>query len=31
MPDRPRFAAGVAEELIKIGVRCVVAAGWADR
>jgi len=28
MPDRARFAAGVAEELIKIGVRCVVAAGW---
>jgi tetratricopeptide (TPR) repeat protein len=28
-PDRARFAAGVAEELIKIGVRCVVAAGWA--
>ena len=28
-PDRPRFAAGVAEELIKIGVRCVIAAGWA--
>ena len=27
--DRPRFAAGVAEELIKIGVRCVIAAGWA--
>src|SRR5690606_9473237 len=27
--DRARFAAGVAEELIKIGVRCVVAAGWA--
>jgi tetratricopeptide (TPR) repeat protein len=26
MPD---FAANVAEELIKIGVRCVVAAGWA--
>jgi CHAT domain/Caspase domain len=23
------FAAGVAEQLIKIGVRCVVAAGWA--
>ena len=23
------FAAGVAESLIKIGVRCVVAAGWA--
>ena len=28
-PDRPKFAAGVAEELIKLGVRCVVAAGWA--
>ena len=27
--DRSEFAAGVAEELIKIGVRCVVAAGWA--
>jgi hypothetical protein len=27
--DRAQFAAGVAEELIKIGVRCVVAAGWA--
>jgi hypothetical protein len=27
--DRPRFAATVAEELIRIGVRCVVAAGWA--
>jgi hypothetical protein len=27
--DRARFAAGVAEALIKIGVRCVVAAGWA--
>ena len=27
--DRPRFAATVAEELINIGVRCVVAAGWA--
>lgn len=26
---RPLFAANVAEELIKIGVRCVVAAGWA--
>jgi len=24
-----RFAAGVAEELIGIGVRCVIAAGWA--
>ncbi|WP_454868465.1 CHAT domain-containing protein [Pseudomonas farris] len=27
--DRPRFAATVAEELIAIGVRCVVVAGWA--
>jgi len=27
--DRVRFASGVAEELIKIGVRCVIAAGWA--
>jgi len=27
--DRARFAAGVAEELIKVGVRCVIAAGWA--
>ncbi len=27
--DRVRFAAGVAEKLIEIGVRCVVAAGWA--
>jgi tetratricopeptide (TPR) repeat protein len=27
--DRGKFAAGVAEELIKIGVRCVIAAGWA--
>ena len=26
---RPRFAANVAEQLIQIGVRCVVAAGWA--
>src|SRR5207248_4124197 len=29
LADRPSFAAGVAEELIKIGVRCVIAAGWA--
>ena len=29
LPDRAQFAAGVAEELINIGVRCVVAAGWA--
>jgi tetratricopeptide (TPR) repeat protein len=27
--DRAQFASGVAEELIKLGVRCVVAAGWA--
>lgn len=27
--DPARFAAGVAEELIKVGVRCVIAAGWA--
>ncbi|MET0553573.1 MAG: CHAT domain-containing protein [Vicinamibacteria bacterium] len=27
--DPPRFAAGVADALIRIGVRCVVAAGWA--
>ena len=27
--DRARFAAGVAEALIEIGVRCVIAAGWA--
>ena len=27
--DRPRFAANVAEALIRLGVRCVVAAGWA--
>ena len=26
---RARFAAGVAEKLINIGVRCVIAAGWA--
>jgi hypothetical protein len=28
-PTRAEFAAGVAEALIGIGVRCVVAAGWA--
>jgi tetratricopeptide (TPR) repeat protein len=27
--SRPEFAASVAQALIKIGVRCVVAAGWA--
>jgi CHAT domain-containing protein len=26
---RARFAAGVAEALIDVGVRCVIAAGWA--
>ena len=27
--DRVSFASSLADELIKIGVRCVVAAGWA--
>ncbi|SAL66723.1 DUF7379 domain-containing protein [Caballeronia humi] len=27
--DRPQFAANVAQALIGIGVRCVIAAGWA--
>jgi triacylglycerol esterase/lipase EstA (alpha/beta hydrolase family) len=27
--DRSGFAAGVADQLIRIGVRCVIAAGWA--
>ena len=27
--DRASFAAGIAKQLIRIGVRCVVAAGWA--
>ena len=27
--DRAKFASGVAEALIKVGVRCVIAAGWA--
>jgi hypothetical protein len=27
--NRALFASGVAEQLIKIGVRCVIAAGWA--
>ncbi len=27
--DRSAFAAAVARELIRVGVRCVVAAGWA--
>ncbi|MET0508517.1 MAG: CHAT domain-containing protein [Burkholderiaceae bacterium] len=27
--NRSAFAAGVADELIRVGVRCVVAAGWA--
>ena len=27
--DRARFAANIAEKLIEVGVRCVIAAGWA--
>ena len=27
--NRARFASSVAEELISVGVRCVIAAGWA--
>ncbi len=27
--DRAAFAANIAEALIKVGVRCVIAAGWA--
>ncbi len=27
--DRAAFAASIAEELIRAGVRCVIAAGWA--
>ena len=27
--DRTGFAANIAESLIRIGVRCVIAAGWA--
>jgi len=27
--DRAQFAANIAEALIEIGVRCVIAAGWA--
>jgi CHAT domain-containing protein len=27
--DRAKFAANIAEALIEIGVRCVIAAGWA--
>ena len=27
--DRAAFAANMAEELIRVGVRCVIAAGWA--
>lgn len=27
--DLAAFAAGVADALISIGVRCVIAAGWA--
>lgn len=28
LAQRPVFAAGVADELIRVGVRCVIAAGW---
>ncbi len=27
--DRAAFAANIAEELVRAGVRCVIAAGWA--
>ena len=27
--DRAGFAANIAEALIKVGVRCIIAAGWA--
>ena len=27
--DRAAFAAGIAQALIEVGVRCVIAAGWA--
>ena len=27
--NRAAFAANIAEELIRVGVRCVIAAGWA--
>jgi len=27
--DRAAFAANIAEELVRVGVRCVIAAGWA--
>ena len=29
LSGRPEFAASVAVELIKLGARCVIAAGWA--
>jgi hypothetical protein len=29
LSGRPEFAANVAVELIKLGARCVIAAGWA--
>ena len=29
LEGRPEFAANIAVELIKLGVRCVIAAGWA--
>jgi hypothetical protein len=29
LEGRPEFAANIAVELIKVGARCVIAAGWA--
>jgi len=29
MQDPARFASGIAEALIRLGVKCVIAAGWA--
>lgn len=29
LANRPQFAANIADQLISIGVRCVVATGWA--
>jgi tetratricopeptide (TPR) repeat protein len=29
LEGRPEFAASVAVELVRLGVRCVIAAGWA--
>src|ERR1700683_1787970 len=29
LDGRPEFAANIAVELMKLGARCVIAAGWA--